>query len=64
MVAIGKAMRCVGTAARSAQPYSSINATMRAPAGGPPPSAACRNTMPLMSWPGIHLTAFDAPGSR
>ena len=35
----GSTMRCVGTAARSAEPNSSINATMRAPAGGPLPSA-------------------------
>src|SRR5271167_3400366 len=52
------AMRCVGTAARSAQPNSSINATIRAPAGGPLPSAACRNTMALMSWPGIQPSSL------
>jgi hypothetical protein len=31
---------------------------LRVPAGGPLPSAACRSTMPLMSWPGIQPSSL------
>jgi hypothetical protein len=31
---------------------------MRVPAGGPLPSAACRSTMALMSWPGIQPSSL------
>src|SRR5438128_5302342 len=46
------AMRWAGTAARCAQPAPSVSATMRVPAAGPLPSAACCNTTPPMSCPG------------
>src|SRR6516165_8795265 len=46
------AIRCAGTAARSAHPALSVSATTRAPASGPLPLAAGRMTTPPMSWPG------------
>src|SRR5215831_8901237 len=46
------AIRCAGTAARSAHPALSVSATTRAPASGPQPLAAGRMTTPPISWPG------------
>src|SRR5262245_26715869 len=51
-------MRWLGTAARSAQPNSSINATIRLPAADPLPSAACCSTTPPTSCPGTQPSAL------
>jgi len=59
------AMRCVGHRGRSAQPDSSINATICAPAGGPlrPPLAATQAADVLAGSPAL-LVVAERPATR